>query len=399
MEINTNPKKIKEVLSRGIDEIIEKDNLEKKLKSGKQLRIKFGIDPTAPDIHLGNAVILWKLREFQNLGHKIVLIIGDFTARIGDPSGRLEARKMLGEKEIKKNMETYKKQIGKILDLQKLKIVYNSRHLNKLNLTEIYRIFHFFSVNQIIERDMFQERKKKEKPIWLHEFFYPVFQAYDSVVVKADVEIGGSDQLFNMMMGRQLQPCFGQLPQDIITMKLLVGTDGRKKMSKSFRNYIALQESPKEQYGKLMSIKDELITEYFELCTQLPLSEIQKITKELKEKKINPRGLKAELARETVSLYYGEKAAQIAEKEFERIFKEKKLPTKIPEIKIKEKALNILNLLVKTKLAPSKSEAKRLILQKGIKINDEIQEDWKKSVEIKKEMIIRVGKRKFLKVV
>jgi len=399
MKINIDSQKIEEVLTRGVEEVIEKKSLIKKLQSGEQLRIKFGIDPTAPDLHLGNAVILWKLREFQKLGHKIIFIIGDFTARIGDPSGRLGARKMLSEKEVKENMKTYKKQIGKILDLQKIKLVYNSRHLAKLNLSEIYRIFHFFSANQILERDMFQERKKKEKPIWLHEFFYPVLQAYDSVVVKADVEIGGSDQLFNMMMGRQLQPYFNQPPQDVITMKLLVGTDGKRKMSKSFRNYIGLQEFPKEQYGKLMSIRDELIPEYFELCTQSSPKEVRRITRDLKNKKINPRVLKARLAREIVSIYHGKEAAEKAEKEFERVFKEKKLPSRIPAMEIKEERLNILEFLVKTKLVSSKSEAKRLILQKGVKIDGKSEENWRGIVQIKKGMIVQVGKRKFLRVV
>jgi tyrosyl-tRNA synthetase len=398
MKINTDPKKIKEVLTRGVEKIIEKESLIKKLRSGKQLRIKFGIDPTAPDLHLGNAVILWKLREFQELGHKIVFIIGDFTARIGDPSGRLDARKMLSEKEIKENMKTYKEQIEKILDLQKIKLVYNSCHLAKLSLTEIYRIFHFFTVNQILERDMFQERRKKEKPIWLHEFFYPLFQAYDSVVVRADIELGGSDQLFNMIMGRHLQPYFQQPPQDIMSMRLLIGTDGRKKMSKSFGNYIGIQESPEEQYGKIMSIKDELIPDYFELCTRVPLKEVRKITTDLKNKRINPRDLKAQLAREIVNLYHKKAAARKAEREFERIFKEKKLPTKIPEIKIREKTLNILDLLVKTKLASSKSEAKRLILQRGVKIDRKIETDWQKLIEIKKDQILQVGKRKVIKI-
>ena len=398
MKINTDPEKIKEVLTRGAEEVIEKRSLIRKLQSGKQLRIKFGIDPTAPDIHLGNAVILWKLKEFQELGHKIVLIIGDFTAQIGDPSGRLNARKMLSEKEIKENIKTYKEQIGKILDLQRLKLVYNSHHLSRLNLAEIYRIFHFFSANQILERDMFQERRREEKPIWLHEFFYPVFQAYDSVAVKADMEIGGSDQLFNMTMGRHLQPCFGQPPQDIMTMKLLIGTDGRKKMSKSFGNYIGIQEPSLEQYGKIMSIKDELMPDYFELCTRLPSKEIKGIAMDLKNKKINPRELKARLAREVVGLYHEKITVKKAEKEFNRVFKEKKLPMKIPSIPIKDKSLDILGLLVKMGLASSKSEAKRLILQGGVKINEKIEGDWRKVVVIKKGLIVQVGKRKFVRI-
>ncbi|MEK7163055.1 MAG: tyrosine--tRNA ligase [Patescibacteria group bacterium] len=398
MKINTNHQKIKEILTRGVEEIIEKENLIKKLSSGKPLRIKFGVDPTSPKLHLGSAVILWKLKEFQKLGHTIVFIIGDFTAQIGDPTGKLTARKTLTEKEIKANMETYKEQVGKILNLNKTEIVYNSHHLLKMSLAKIYRIFQFFTVNQILERDMFQERRKAEKPIWLHEFVYPIFQAYDSVVVKADIEIGGNDQLFNMMAGRQLQPHLNQSPQDIITIKLLVGTDGKRKMSKSFGNYIGINESPKEQFGKIMSIPDESIIEYFELCTPLPLEKIEKIETELKNNKLNPRDAKAKLAYEIVSLYHGKSAAQKAENEFNRIFKEKELPSKIPSIKIADKNINILDLLVKIKFALSKAEAKRLIEQKGVKINDKIQEDWRKNVIVKSGAVIQVGKRKFVKI-
>lgn len=398
MKINTSPQKIKEILTRGVEEIIEKESLIKKLKSGKPLRIKFGVDPTAPELHLGNAVILWKLKEFQELGHTIIFIIGDFTAQIGDPTDKLTARKTLTEKEIKANMKTYKEQVGEILDLNKTKIIYNNRHLSKMKLAEIYRISQFFTVNQILERDMFQERRRAEKPIWLHEFMYPIFQAYDSVVVKADIEIGGNDQLFNMMAGRQLQPHFNQPPQDVITIKLLVGTDGKRKMSKSFGNYIGIQELANEQYGKIMSIPDESIIDYFELCAHLSLMEVEKIKKELKSKNFNPRDAKAKLAYEIVALYHGKPAAQKAEKEFNRIFKEKELPSEMPSIKITDKNINILDLLVKTKLASSKAEAKRLIEQKGVKIDDEIQEDWRKNILIKSVMIIQVGKRKFVKI-
>ncbi len=398
MKINTDPKKIKEILTKRIERIVEKSSLEKRLSSKKQLRIKLGIDPTTSDLHLGNAVVLWKLKEFQDLGHKIVFIIGDFTAQIGDPSGRSSVRKALTKEEIKRNMRNYKKQIGKILDLEKIELVYNSHYLEKTKLPEIHKIFHFFSVNKILERDMFQERKKKNEPIWLHEFLYPVFQAYDSVVIKADIEVGGSDQLFNMMTGRHLQSRLGQPPQDILTTKLLLGTDGKKKMSKSFGNYIGIQDSPKEQYGKIMSIKDDLIPEYFELCTRFHLKEIEKIVLELKKGKTNPKTIKALLAREVVSIYHGKKAAQKAEKEFEAIFKDKKEPADILEMKIKEGKENILDLLVKTKLVSSKTEAKRLILQKGVKINGQIEKDWKKNIEVKKNQTIQVGKRKFIKI-
>ena len=398
MPIETSSQKINELLTRGVEEIIEKESLIRKLKSGKQLRIKLGIDPTTPELHLGNAVVLWKLKEFQDLGHAIIFIIGDFTAQIGDPTDKLSVRKTLAEKEIKTNMKTYQEQAGKIIDLNKAKIVYNNRHLSKMSLPEIYRISRFFTVNQILERDMFKERKNTGKPIWLHEFMYPIFQAYDSMVVKADIEIGGSDQLFNMMMGRQLQPHFNQPPQDIMTMKLLVGTDGKRKMSKSLGNYIGIQESPNEQYGKIMSIPDELIINYFELCSRLPLEETDKIKYNLKNEKLAPRDAKARLAKEIVSLYHGKIAAEKAEKEFDRVFKEKELPTKMSSVVVKEKSLNVLDLLTKVNLISSKSEARRLIEQNGVKIDGETQKNWKKRIEIKKGTVIQVGKRKFVKI-
>lgn len=398
MKVKTDAKKIEEILTRGVEKIIEKESLVKKLKSGKRLRVKLGIDPTSPDLHLGNAVVLWKLKEFQDLGHKIVLIIGDFTAQVGDPSGRLSPRRVLTEREIKENMKAYRFQIGKILDLKKTEIIFNSHHLSSLKLSQLYRLFSFFTVNQILEREMFQKRISLKKPIWLPEFFYPILQAYDSVVVKADVEVGGSDQLFNMLLGRQLQSFLNQSPQEIITMKILVGTDGREKMSKSFNNFIGIAESPNEQFGKLMSIRDELIPQYLELCTRLPMEEIKKDIQLLETGQINPRDLKRKLAREVVSLYHGKEMAEKAQREFDLVFREKKPPSEIPEVKIKEKNINILELLLKTKLANSKSEAKRLISQKAVKIDGELKENWREVVEIKKGMVIKVGKRKFVKI-
>ncbi|MEK7596034.1 MAG: tyrosine--tRNA ligase [Patescibacteria group bacterium] len=387
--------KIQEVLTRGVREVIEKDHLERRLRQGEPLRVKFGIDPTAKDLHLGNAVALWKLKEFQDLGHKIVLIIGDFTARIGDPSGRSAERKTLTEKEIKENMKTYKKQIGKFLDLKKAEIIYNSQHLSKLSFAEIYRIAHFFSVNQIFERDMFQERRKTGRPVWLHEFFYPVFQAYDSIVVKADIEIGGSDQLFNMMMGRQLQSRFNQPAQDIITTKLLVGIDGVKKMSKSYGNYIGIQESSNEQYGKIMSIKDELIGEYFELCTFLPKEEIEQIKKKLENKKINPRDAKMRLAREIVKIYHHEKAAGRAEENFKKIFQKGAWPEKMPEVFIKS-PIKLSKILLAQKIIPSNAEFRRLVKSRSVEIDQKTVSDV--NLIISGPAAVRIGKFRFLKV-
>lgn len=398
MKTDIDSKKIEQLLSRGVEEIIEKESLSKKLKSGKKLRIKHGIDPTGPKIHIGRAISLWKLKKFQELGHQIILIIGDFTAQIGDASDKQAMRKCLTEKEIKENMKNYKTQLGEILDMKKVELRYNSEWLNKLTAKEIISLSMKFTAQQMIQRRNFKERWEQGKPIGLHELDYPLLQGYDSVAVKADVEIGGFDQLFNLKMGRAIQKIYKQEPQDIMTLKMLFGLDGRK-MSTSWGNVINIIDSPKEQYGKIMSMRDELIIDYLELTTNIPFNEIKEIKKELKSGKLNPRDAKAYLAREIISIYHGKKAAQQAEKEFNRIFKEKKLPSQIPEIKIKEKSLNILDLLIRTKLVSSKSEAKRLVLQKGVKINGKVQADWQKTIKIKKGRIIQIGRRKFIKII
>ncbi|MCX6758990.1 MAG: tyrosine--tRNA ligase [Candidatus Nealsonbacteria bacterium] len=398
MKINTDSKKIEELLARNTEKIIERESLLKKLKSGKRLRIKHGLDPTGSKIHIGRAIQFRKLKRFQELGHQIVLIIGDFTAQIGDASDKQAMRKPLSENEIKENMKDYERQIGKILDMKKVEVRYNSEWLAKLSIKELLSLAMYFTTQQMIQRRNFKERWDQGKPIGVHELTYPLFQGYDSVAVKADVEIGGSDQLFNLKIGRDIQKMFGQLPQDIITSKMLSGLDGRK-MSTSWGNVVTIIDKPNDMYGKIMSMKDELIPQYFELCTDIVLSEVEKIKKDLKFQKLNPRDAKARLASEIVKIYYFPKAAQKAEEEFNKVFKEKELPSKIPAIKIKEKRLNILDLLVRTKLVGSKAEAKRLVLQKGVKINREVQDDWKKEVETKKGLIIQIGKRKFVKLV
>ncbi|MDP2967578.1 MAG: tyrosine--tRNA ligase [bacterium] len=398
MKIITNPQKIEELLTRNTEEIIERESLLKKLKSGKRLRIKHGVDPTGPKIHIGRAIQFRKLKKFQELGHRIILIIGDFTAQIGDASDKQAMRKPLSEKEIKENMKDYEKQIGKILDMKKVEVRYNSEWLAKLNIKELLSLAMHFTAQQMVQRRNFKERWDQGKPIGVHELTYPLFQGYDSVAVKADVEIGGSDQLFNLKIGRDIQKMFGQSSQDIITSKMLSGLDGRK-MSTSWGNVVTIVDNPNDMYGKIMSMKDELIPEYFELCTDIPLPEVEKIKKDLKFQKLNPRDTKARLASEIVKIYYSSKAAQKAEEEFNKVFKEKELPSKIPEIRIKERSLNILDLLVKTRLTDSKSEAKRLVSQKGVKINREAQYDWRKEIEIKKGLIVQVGKRKFVKLV
>ncbi len=387
---------IKEILERGIEEVISKDSLEKKLNSGKKLIIKYGADPTAPDLHLGHSVCLKKLKVFQDLGHQIVFIIGDFTARIGDPSGKIKTRPQLSDSEIEKNTKTYLNQVGKILDIKKIEVVRNSQWFGKMKLDEILNLTAKFTVARILERDDFTKRIKNGVEIGMHEILYPVMQAYDSVMIKADVEIGGSDQIFNMLAGRDLQRKMNLAEQDIITVPLLIGLDGKEKMSKSLGNYVGIVESPKEQFGKIMSMPDELIINYFKLTTELPLSEINEIEKEIKNG-ANPRDFKAKLAKEIITLYHDKKSALAAEKEFNLVFKEKRQPTEIPAIKLKNKNYKLVDLLMEIKLVPSKGEARRLIEQGGIKINNEIIKDWKKEIKISKDMVIQAGKRKFLK--
>ncbi|PIP24791.1 MAG: tyrosine--tRNA ligase [Candidatus Nealsonbacteria bacterium CG23_combo_of_CG06-09_8_20_14_all_36_12] len=397
MKIITDSKKIKELLMKGAEEIIEKRNLLKKLKSGKRLRIKHGIDPTGPKIHLGRAAQLWKLREFQELGHQIVLILGDFTAQIGDASDKLAMRRVLSEEEIKENLKDYTRQISKILDMKKTELHYNSEWLSKLSAKELLFLSMKFTAQQMIQRRNFKERWEAGQPIGLHELNYPLFQGYDSVAVKADVEIGGSDQLFNLKTSREIQKMFGQSPQDIITLKMLPGLDGRK-MSTSWGNIVTIVDEPNDMYGKIMSLRDELIPIYFELCTHLSLKEIKEIEKSLKEGKINPRDLKEKLAKEIVTLYRGKKSAKMAEIEFNKIFREKKFPSKIPIFSTLKKFYSIVDLLFDSKLVSSKSEAKRVILQGGVRINGEVEKDWKAKIQLKKGMVIQVGKRKFIRI-
>jgi len=395
MKIITNSQKIHQLLTKGVEKIIEKRSLVKKLKSGKRLRIKHGIDPTGPKIHLGRAAQLWKLRAFQELGHQIILIIGDFTAQIGDASDKLAMRRLLSEEEIKENMKDYSRQIGKILDMKKVELHYNSEWLNKLTAKDLLLLSMKFTAQQMIQRRNFKERWGAGQPIGLHELDYPLFQGYDSVAVKADIELGGSDQLFNLKVGREIQKMFGQPPQDIITLKMLPGLDGRK-MSTSWRNIVTIVDDPNDMYGKIMSLRDELIPSYFELCTLLSLKGIKEIEKKLKERGINPRDLKAKLAKEIVTLYYGKQIAQMAEIEFNKVFKEKKVPTQTPVFSISKKIYSLVDLLFDSKLVSSKSEAKRVILQGGVKINGGVKKDWKAKIQLKIGMIIQVGKRKFI---
>lgn len=391
------PKNIEEVLTEGVKQILPTKKGLKSLMRKRKIRIYLGVDPTSPDIHIGNAVCLRKLKEFQNLGHEVIFLIGNFTAQIGDPSERGKERKPLTLDKIRENMAFYKEQAAKIVNISKIKIKYNADWLAKFKFKDLINLASHFTVSRLLERDMFQKRLKKGEEVWLNELFYPLMQGYDSVAMNVDLEIGGTDQTFNMLMGRKLQRIYNKKDKFILTMPLLIGLDGRK-MSKSYNNVVNLTDKPNEMYGKIMSLKDNLILHYFELCFGLPLSEIKKIEKDLRLKKINPRDLKAKLAKKIVGTYYGIKKAKKAEQEFNRVFKEKKLPLEIKGVKIKEKELNILELLLKTKKVTSKAEAKRLILQKAIKIDNFIKEDWREVVKIKKGSVIKIGKKKFIRI-
>jgi len=402
VKIITNPLKIEEVLSRGVEKIYPSfKDLEKIMLSGKRLRLYCGYDPTAPTLHIGHMVTLKKLAQFQTLGHEVIMLIGDFTGMIGDPTEKIGTRKKLSREEVLRNSKNYKKLTGKILKFSGLnpcRLLYNSKWLDSLSFTDLIKLASNFTVQQMIIRYMFQERIRKEKPIYLHEFLYPLAQAYDSVAMDVDLEIGGKDQAFNMLCGRDLMKVLKNKEKFVLATKLLITPEG-KKMGKTEGNLIPMDENPKEMYGKIMSWPDSLITIGFELCTDLPMEEITEISNQIKKRRLNPREAKAKLAREIVTICRNKRAAQKAEEEFNRVFKEEKLPSRIPEIKIREKALNILDLLVKIGLASSKSEAKRLILQKGVKINNQVQNDWQKIIEIKKGIVIQVGKRKFIRLI
>lgn len=400
MKIITDENKIEEILNRGTEDIIDRDNLKKKLMSGKRLNIKLGIDPTGPKIHLGRASVLMKLRDFQDLGHKIIFIIGNFTALIGDASDKDSIRKPLTEKEIKENVKHYLKQIGMILDLSKIEVRYNKDWFGKMKIIDIIKLSMNFTAQQMIQRRNFKERWDSEKPIGVHELLYPLLQGYDSVVLKSDLELGGFDQLFNLKAGRELQKTFNQEPQDVMTVKMLYGLDGRK-MSTSWGNVINILDEPKDMFGKLMSLQDELVPDYFESCTRIPMVQVNQFKQNLLEKTVNPKELKKILAKEIIAYFYGHKKAEEAEKEFEKVHENKELPTEIEEISINETSMDAQDLLVKIGFANSKSEAKRLIEQNGARIinGNESKNISLGIIEIKKGMIVQAGKRHFKKIV
>lgn len=380
-----------ENIKRNAVQIISEEELNKKMQSGKKLKIKLGADPSRPDLHLGHTVVLRALKEFQKMGHEVIFVIGDYTGMIGDPSGKNKTRPALTFEETRKSGETYFKQVTKILDKERTKITYNSEWLSKLSLREVIELTSKYTVARILEREDFKNRYENNLPLSIHELLYPLMQGYDSVALKADIEIGGTDQTFNLLVGRELQKEFSQEPQIVITFPLLVGLDGKNKMSKSLDNYIGIDEKPEIMYEKAMKIPDKCLFQYFQLTTDMDLEEVDTLIKQdilLAHRKY---------AREIIKMYQGEEYVKDAENRYDTIAKGG-IPENIKEIFLAEKEMNICDLLVAVQFATSKSEAKRLIIGKGVKINNQLIEDIHFKVNIEEEKIIHVGKNKFKKV-
>ncbi len=396
------------VIKRGVVDLITEEELVKRLekiqKEGGELKVKEGFDPSAPDLHLGHTVTLRKLRQFQDLGHRVQFVIGDFTGMIGDPTGKSQTRKQLSEEEVKENAKTYAKQVFKILDPEKTDVVFNSKWLSPLTFKDVILLTAKFTVARILEREDFQKRYKEGKPIGLHEFLYPIMQAYDSVALKSDIELGGTDQKFNLLVGRDLQREFGIEPQIVITLPLLEGLDGVEKMSKSLGNYVGIDEPPNTMFGKLMSLPDHLMVKYFELLTDVSMEEIRKIEEGLKNDTLHPLEVKKRLAYEIVRMYHSEEDAINAQKEFESVFSKKELPSEMKEIVIDKSLLKdgkiwVIRLVEASGFVKSRQEARRLIEQGGVRLDNEKITDSKLDIEIKDGAVLRVGKLNFGKIV
>ena len=389
------------ILAENTAEIIVDEEFRKKLErsvaENKPLRCKLGIDPSAPDLHLGHAVVLHKLRQFQELGHHIIIILGDFTGMVGDPTGRSETRKQLTEEEVMANARTYQDQIFNILDQDLTEMVFNSEWLAKLNFADVIKLSSTLTVARMMEREDFSKRYQDNIPISIHEFFYPLMQGYDSIAIRADIEFGATEQKFNLLMGRHLQREYGQEPQVAFTMPILVGTDGVQKMSKSLGNYIGITEPADDIYGKAMSISDGIMPEYYHLATALPSDEINKILAGIRNETIHPRDAKMRLAREIVTLYHGSQAAKDAEERFKQVFQKGQIPEEMPSFDFVAPA-GIIDVMVGAGLSSSKSEARRLIQQNGVKINGETVSSIELELSKTGEVIIQVGKRKFARV-
>jgi tyrosyl-tRNA synthetase len=395
------------VIRRGVVEIVPEEELEAKVvesvRTGRPLKVKLGLDPSAPDIHVGHTVVLHKLRQFQELGHQVQLIIGDFTGRIGDPTGKSETRKQLSEEDVKRNAETYQKQIFKILDPEKTTIHYNSTWLAPMTFADVVGLAAKITVARMLERDDFTKRYQSGLPISVHEFFYPLMQGYDSVALESDIELGGTDQKFNLLMGRMLQKEYGKAQQAAIMLPLLEGLDGVNKMSKSLGNYIGIDEEPNEIYGKAMSVPDELMVKYFELATDISLEELEALRNGLADGSVHPRDAKMRLARTFVRMYHGEEAAEAAERHFVTVFQQRELPEDIEEVELsrgelEDGSIRIVKLLTALGLQQSGSEARRSVQQGAVRVNERRVADPNESVTPRDGDIVQVGKRKFAKI-
>jgi len=392
-----------EIIGKGAVEVILEEELLKKLEQSvatqKPLRIKAGFDPTAPDIHLGHTVLVQKLRDFQRLGHEVIFLIGDFTGMIGDPTGKSETRKTLTREEVMKNAQTYQRQIFKILDREKTIVEFNSNWMSKLDAEGLIKLCAHQTVARMLERDDFSKRFGNHLPISIHEFLYPLIQGYDSVMLRSDVELGGTDQKFNLLVGRDLQRDWGQAPQVVLTMPLLEGTDGVNKMSKSLGNYIGIDEEPDQMYGKIMSISDDLMVRYYNLLTDHPTSYIEGLKQKMADGVLNPRNVKKDLAAYIVKQYYGEQAAQGAEEHFEAVHQRREIPDEVPEYTLAAGSrVWIIRVLLDSNTVESSSQARRLIKQGSVSIDGEKVLDENLELVIDREIVIKVGKRKFLKV-
>ncbi len=386
-------KTVEEILSRGVEEVVDRAHLRAALASGRKLRVKFGVDPTSPDLHLGHAVVLRKLREFQDAGHRAVLVVGDFTGMIGDPSGRSETRKPLTAAEVRANMKSYLAQAGKILDMKKAEVAHNSSWFAKEGITEFVRLASAGTFQEVLHRADFKKRIDAGQGITFLELLYPLFQGYDSVKVKADVELGGTDQTFNLLAGRRVQRHFGMPEQDIMTMPILEGLDGVKKMSKSIGNYIGLADKPADMFGKVMSVPDALVKKYFMLCTDLPSGEIESLCRSEK-----PKALKERLGFEIVMLYRGEKAARAAQENFEKVFSRGEVPEDIQEVRVKDAKVAALDLAVELGAAKSRGEARRLIEQGGFDVDGNAVKDPRAILAFRGGEVVKAGKKRFFKI-
>ncbi len=375
-------------------DLLPEEALRAKLQEGRPLRIKYGADPSRPDLHLGHYVCLKKLRDLQDLGHEILFIVGDFTARIGDPSGRSQTRPRLSEEEVMENARTYFDQVFKVLDPERTRVLYNSQWLGELRASDIVELAAQYTVARMLERDDFHNRYREGVPIYIHEFLYPLFQGYDSYEIAADVEVGGTDQTFNFLVAREIQKAFGQEPQVILTLPLLVGTDGKLKMSKSYDNSINFYDPPFEMYGKVMSLPDHVMETYYQLVLYEEDEALERIRSQIAR---DPRNAKAELARRIVALFHGEQAAREAEEEFLRVFRHREAPDDVPTFQLPADGLPILDLLSRSGLVQSRSEARRLIRQGAVRLGEEKLQDEYARIRVSEPTLLRVGKRKFLR--